>query len=177
MNSVVLQLSSTSPSSHSLEINSCSLNSYIVSSTVVRESLSPDANLEMNSTNTSKILSEASLWYHRMGHLNFPYLAQLSRKDTDIPLLPVPNNQQHCTSCHQGKNAKTKFPKGTTTSAIRILDLVHSNLYGPLPVYSIGSSIYFFTFTDDFLGKHGSTLWQAKSQRPNTCYILEFLNP
>jgi transposase InsO family protein len=164
MNSVVLQLSSASPSSLSLEVNSCSLNSSIISSPEIRESVNLDANLEMNSTSTSKISSEASLWHRTMGHLNFPYLAQLSRKNTGIPLLPVPSSQQHCTSCHQGKNARTKFPKVATTHATRILDLVHSDLCGPLPVHSIGGSEYFITFTDDFSRKTWIYFMASKDQ-------------
>jgi transposase InsO family protein len=145
MNLVVLQ-----PSSFSLEANSCHQSLPIPSLATVKE-LPGRVDLELNSV--SKISREASLWHCRMGHLSFPYLAQLNGRDVGLPLIPTPSNQKHCSSCQQGKNARMKFPKIATARAAGILDLIHLDLCGPLLVHSLGGSKYFVTSTDDFSRK------------------------
>jgi transposase InsO family protein len=166
MNLVVLQPSSFSPLSNnnlSLEANSCHQSLPIPSLATVKE-LPGRVDLELNNNSVSKISGEASLWHRRMGHLSFPYLAQLSRRDVGLPLIPAPSNQKHCSSCQQGKNARTKFPKTATARAAGILDLVHSDLCGLLPVHSLGGSKYFVTFTDDFSRKTWIYFMASKDQ-------------
>ena len=55
--------------------------------------------------------------------------------------------QEFCEACALGKAHRLPFPNNKTT-ATSILDLVHSDVCGPLP-QSIGGKRYFVTFTDD----------------------------
>ena len=43
---------------------------------------------------------------------------------------------------------RTPFPKSSSQKA-EILDLVHSDLWGPSPVQSLGGKFYFISFSDD----------------------------
>ena len=55
-----------------------------------------------------------------------------------------------CEGCILGKMTKIPFPKKSTHRASRPLELVHSDLCGPMQVPSHGGSRYVLTFTDDY---------------------------
>ena len=56
----------------------------------------------------------------------------------------------HCAGCIFGKSHRHPFPKRSTRRASKLLELVHSDVLGPLEVKSIGGSQYFITFIDDY---------------------------
>jgi hypothetical protein len=96
------------------------------------------------------ISTTAELWHKRVGHLNYQSLTQLSKQHfiTGMPTLPL--LQQHCGSCILGKQHRQPIPKVSTTSTNRILQLVHSDLCGPLPIPSLTESNYILIFIDDY---------------------------
>ena len=54
-----------------------------------------------------------------------------------------------CEDCLYGKQNRVRFP----SSAMRekgILQLVHSDVFGPVSVPSLGKSVYYVSFIDDF---------------------------
>ena len=54
-----------------------------------------------------------------------------------------------CESCIEGKMTKCPFPdKGQR--ATELLELVHSDVCGPLSEHAHGGYEYFITFTDDY---------------------------
>ena len=57
---------------------------------------------------------------------------------------------QQCEACALGKMRRVPFQKGSSNRATRPLELVHSDVCGPMNVPSIGGSKYMLTFTDDF---------------------------
>ncbi len=54
--------------------------------------------------------------------------------------------------CAEGKHTRGPFPSSVTKTS-EILQLVHSDLSGMLPVTSLGGYSYYMTFTDDFSRK------------------------
>lgn len=58
-----------------------------------------------------------------------------------------------CTGCQLGKHARTKMPKQASHQSTRILELVHSDVCGPLKIASTGGARYFVTFVDDYSRK------------------------
>jgi hypothetical protein len=54
-----------------------------------------------------------------------------------------------CIGCAHGKNIKKPFPSGENRSK-EILNLIHSYVCGHIPVNSLGGSIYYVTFIDEF---------------------------
>ena len=68
-----------------------------------------------------------------------------------------------CRGCALGKNIKKPFPNSDNRSK-GILDLIHSNVCGPMPVKSLGGSLYYVTFIDDFSRKTWLYLLKTKDE-------------
>ena len=54
-----------------------------------------------------------------------------------------------CEHCVYGKKNRVTFPSGAKR-AKEILELVHSEVFGPVSVPSLGKSVYYVSFIDDF---------------------------
>src|SRR6202034_1879402 len=55
-----------------------------------------------------------------------------------------------CDGCFKGKASRTAIPDAATHRASVPLELVHSDICGPMNVESIGGCSYFITFIDDY---------------------------
>ena len=82
---------------------------------------------------------------------------------------PVSIENFDCVSCQFGKQPVLPFNSSESIST-NIFDLIHSDVWGPSPVSSIGGSRYFVIFVDDysrynwiFNMKHHSKLLQVYS--------------
>jgi len=83
------------------------------------------------------------------------YDALLKLKKLVFGILDV--QAQHdgvCPSCASGKKTKGPFPSSENKTN-DILHLIHSDLYGPILVHSIGGHLYYITFINDFSRKMG----------------------
>ena len=67
--------------------------------------------------------------------------------DQSLPMLHV-DNDGVCRGCALGKYTKGSFPKSENRSK-GILDLILSDLCGPMTVTSLGGYNYYVTFIDD----------------------------
>jgi transposase InsO family protein len=59
-----------------------------------------------------------------------------------------------------------KFPKDGATRATKVLEIVHSNVCGPMKNMSLGGARYFLTFIDDFSRK----MWVYPLKAKNECF-------
>jgi len=59
-------------------------------------------------------------------------------------------NSTPCDGCVVGKGHRQPIPKSVKFRSTKLLELIHSDLNGPLEVPSLGGSKYFFSFIDDF---------------------------
>ncbi len=57
---------------------------------------------------------------------------------------------QVCVGCISGKGHRAPIPKTSTSRSTAVLDLVHSDVLGPVNVPSLGGSRYFIIFIDDY---------------------------
>jgi hypothetical protein len=55
-----------------------------------------------------------------------------------------------CEHCVYGKHNRVRFPSGASRKEI-ILQLFHSDVFGPVSVPSLGKSVYCVSFIDEFL--------------------------
>lgn len=94
-------------------------------------------------------LNQSRLWHLRYGHLNVNGLKLLKQKNMVVGL-PEIEEVGLCEGCILGKQSKLPFPKDQSLRATRVLELVHTDLCGPMEASSMGGSKYFMLFIDDF---------------------------
>ena len=101
-------------------------------------------------------VDETSLttWHLRFGHLNKQDVQKLVSKNLVEGMsiigpksASVPEN---CDGCVLGKQSRSPFPKSSDSKTTSVLELVHSDVCGPMSVASVGGSFYFITFVDDY---------------------------
>ncbi|GJV20712.1 retrovirus-related pol polyprotein from transposon TNT 1-94 [Tanacetum coccineum] len=93
------------------------------------------------------------LWHMRYGHLNFGDLKFLSSKGMVKGLDQIDHPNQVCEGCLLGKHARSLFPKEATSRAKEPLQLIHTDLCGPITPPSHGKNLYFMLFIDDYSRK------------------------
>lgn len=100
--------------------------------------------------------SPALLWHRRFAHISGDRLRVLGTKglvsglpslSARSPGLPGSHSSPPCISCIEGKQTRDSFAH-TASRRSKPLELVHSDLHGPLPPTSNGYQ-YWITFTDD----------------------------
>ena len=97
-----------------------------------------------------------------MGHLHHQALPIL--REIVTCLLGFSIEQQGLyKGCALGKHAKVVFPSNEHRSK-EILDLVHSNVCGPMSIVSILGSMYYVSFIDDFSCKTWIYLLKNKDE-------------
>ncbi len=69
-----------------------------------------------------------------------------------------------CEAYIEGKHQRTYFFKNEATRASKLLELVHSDVCGPMKTTSRGGARYFVTFIDDFSRKTHVYLLKAKGK-------------
>ena len=93
------------------------------------------------------------LWHLRFRHLNFGGLELLSKKEMVRGLPCISHPDQVCEGCLLGKQFRKSFPKESTTRAQKPLELIHTDVCGPIKPSSLGKNNYFLLFIDDFSRK------------------------
>ena len=100
-----------------------------------------------------EVKDENWLWHLRFGHLNFGGLNLLHRKGMvrGLPLIEKPDKL--CEGCILGKQHRENFPSGKSIREKALLEIIHSDLCGPMQTSSISGNNYMLTFIDDFTRK------------------------
>ncbi|MCO5610442.1 hypothetical protein L7F22_064680 [Adiantum nelumboides] len=119
----------------------------------------------------TQAMQDAKLWHARFGHVGYGSLMTLRHNMVhDLSLLEMPLRHV-CEGCVLGKMHKFAFSQDGSVRATRKLQLVHSDVCGPVRTPSVGNSLYFVTFIDDF----SRFCWVAKYrlfvpiEEVNTC--------
>jgi hypothetical protein len=115
----------------------------------------PHEQLAPESTSSEKrspqpSFTDVHLWYRRIGHINFQSFYHMTSRGlvTGTPALPLIKHV--CKSCAMGKMYKDMVPKIRTMPTTRPLQLILSDLCGPLPITSKTGNKYILTFIDDY---------------------------
>lgn len=110
---------------------------------------------QLCTTSSQALIHDSSntceIWHRRLGRLHFRALPSMEKMVTGLPKL----NQEHegtCKGCALGKNTKGTFHKSESRSKY-VLELIHSNLCGPMTVASFGGFLYYVIFIDDYSRK------------------------
>lgn len=100
-----------------------------------------------------KTNESAVIWHRRMGHLNYRALQKL--RDGAVDGMNFDDDAglfKNCETCAMGKQSRQPFGESKFKTT-QLLELIHSDLCGPMETISIGGAKYFVTFIDDFSKK------------------------
>jgi hypothetical protein len=89
------------------------------------------------------------LWHQILGHIREKGLRLLYGKGMVEGMSIYSLNFYLCEHCLYGKQNRLRFPYGAKR-AKGILHLVHSDVFGLVSVPSLGKSVYYVSFIDDF---------------------------
>jgi hypothetical protein len=97
--------------------------------------------------------SEAQLWHSRFAHLSFKGLRMLyyNKMVNGLPLLKAPTKV--CADCLIDKQHRDNISKKSHWRATHKLQLIHSDICGPVNPESKSGKRYLITFIDDFSRK------------------------
>lgn len=88
-------------------------------------------------------------WHRRLGHINKDYLNQMKTAVQGMSFDEKVNiGKSSCATCCEGKQCRLPF-KSTSQRSSDLLDIVHTDICGPMENVSIGGSRYFLLFVDD----------------------------
>ncbi|CAI5726240.1 unnamed protein product [Peronospora farinosa] len=113
----------------------------------------------------SDVDSNYDLWHARMGHLNKDALEKTQRVTTGIPITNF-KTKALSSGCLKGKQTVTQFPSHSQTKTSRVLELVHTDLMGPMKTRSIGGAKYVLNFVDDYSKYVVENFLKKKSEVP-----------
>ncbi|CAL8112734.1 unnamed protein product [Prunus armeniaca] len=88
-------------------------------------------------------------WHRRCGHLNLPNLRLLQQKELVYGLLEIGDLEKVCQGCAVGKSHREAFGIEKAWRASMPLELIHSDVCGPMQSTTIGGNKYFLTFIDN----------------------------
>ncbi|CAJ2652499.1 unnamed protein product [Trifolium pratense] len=107
---------------------------------------------------------KVSLWHLCFGHLHHTGLKRLAEKNMVHGLLDMDYEGKFCEECVLSKQTRTSFQKKAEYQAKHILELIHTDICGPITPESFSGKRYFITFIDDFSRKTWVYFLKEKSE-------------
>lgn len=107
---------------------------------------------------------ETNLWHKRFGHLNHQGLQILSKKQMVEGLPQIEKIDGVCEVCAKGKQHRDTFPKHANWRATEKLQLIHTDLCGPIQPETTREKRYILSFIDDFSRKTWIYFLSLKSE-------------
>jgi transposase InsO family protein len=109
--------------------------------------------ISCNNVNAVENVDMSELWHKRLGHMSKKGMSILSKKNVLSGVHDV--SLSKCSHCLAGKQTRVAFKSHSPFRMEKILDLVHSDVCGPMKTRSLGGCYYFVTFIDD----HSRKVW------------------
>lgn len=118
--------------------------------------------LDMSKSLVAESNIDNNLWHKRLGHLSKGYMEKLCTMVDGI-CLDNKNNNENCEVCVISK--QTRVPhKNERIRAKRPLELIHSDICGPITPQTFNEKRYFISFIDDYSHFAQIKLMQNKSE-------------
>ncbi|GJV65832.1 integrase, catalytic region, zinc finger, CCHC-type containing protein [Tanacetum coccineum] len=125
------------------------------------------------------LMSKASstkswLWHHRLSHLNFGTINDLTKHDLVDGLSKFKYEKDHlCSACERGKSKKASHTPKLVPSSHSKLELLHMDLCGLMRVASINGKKYILVIVDDYSRFTWLYFHHSKDETPEI--IKEFI--
>ena len=103
------------------------------------------------------------LWHQRLAHVNVKQLQQLLKNLKGVDLQPE-GKINFCEVCVHGKMHQLPHSALKDIKSKEKLQLIRTDVCGPMQTQSFGGSSYFITFTDDYSRYHKTYFLRKKSE-------------
>jgi len=94
-------------------------------------------------------LTDMEVWHKRLGHCHQQRMISMKKHDSVRGVPQFTDFPSNCSACQFGKQSRKPFQKSTWRSTQK-LQLIHTDVAGPLSTPSIKGSRYYILFIDDF---------------------------
>jgi hypothetical protein len=85
-----------------------------------------------------------------MGHIHFDNLVNINKKQAEREMLEITKaTNTMCKHCEHGKQTKVEF-KAKEYSTKKTLEIVHTNLCGPMRKKGLNGEQYYILLIDDY---------------------------
>ncbi|KAL0374948.1 UNVERIFIED_CONTAM: putative mitochondrial protein [Sesamum radiatum] len=110
----------------------------------------------------------ADLWHMRLSHVSYSKLDTMMKKSMlkGLPKLEV-RSDTVCAGCQYGKAHQLPYEESNFRTK-EPLELIHSDVFGPVRQVSIGGMKYMVTFIDDFSSQRKG--WRCCDPTTGKCY-------
>ena len=96
-------------------------------------------------------MEPSELWHRRIAHEHYRALSHISKEVNGLPEIQT-KHEDICKGCAKGQNIKKIFPS-SESKAKGILEVIHSDVRGPMSSNSFSGYVYYVSFIDDFSRK------------------------
>ena len=104
----------------------------------------------LDTCNTHQATLACNLWHQRLGHASEQTIQTAFSNGLVEGVSSSKVHLDFCEPCVIGKMPRKPFTKHVGIKSTRPLELIHTDVCGPMKTKSIGNSLYFVTFIDDF---------------------------
>lgn len=144
------------------------LKNSLVQMTPVIENDVYECNNTYNGIERNKITYDDSdkdinkIWHRRLAHMNNKYMQRLTRENIVIGIKDRLKDI-NCEACKTCKLSRRPHRSVIHDQSKEMLDLVYLDLYGPMPVESIGGARYILLIIDDYSNMYFTYFLKNKS--------------
>ena len=103
------------------------------------------------------------VWHRRLAHVNTRQLRELCSNADGINI-PSSGDRSFCEACIEGKMHRLSHHPLKEIKSTQPIQLIHSDVCGPMQTHSWGGRKYFITFSDDFSRYCRSYFMRHKSE-------------
>lgn len=119
------------------------------------------------------VKTSSTIWHRRLGHINASDLNKLKSGAAEGVSFDdkCDAGKASCIVCCEGKQTRLPFPQSTSRSQ-EVLELVHTDLCGPMENLSLGKASYYLLFVDDF--SRMCTVYFLRSKDETLMYFKQY---
>ncbi|KAG8502260.1 hypothetical protein CXB51_002212 [Gossypium anomalum] len=123
--------------------------SKLMTVTMADKSFVVDWNKSSDSVYTA-VQDKSKLWHKRLGHVNYNSMTQLTKEGLVENFTNSVEKEEVCEVCQLEKQGRLPFPTNKAWRASKRVQLVHTDVCGPMKNQSLNGSRYFILFIDDY---------------------------
>lgn len=114
------------------------------------------------------------MWHKRFGHRDPEAVKQLANNGLAVELkITDCGIRTTCKACIKGKMARKSFPRKSESRTSSILDLIHTDLCGPMQTQTPGKKRYILTIIDDY--SRYTEVFLLRSKDETAGYIKDYI--